>query len=250
MHKKKEERQSKIYHILLDEGRVSVKELSHRLIVTPETIRSDLTDMENQRRVIREHGYARPLSTLEEVPVQMREQENLNDKRKAAMRAMEEIKDNQTVFLDSGSTILLGLPALSHRNVTIVTNGIPLAYEAGLLGYNLIFCGGAVSNVGLRTHGHFCVSVIDRIQFDIALLGTDGLVGATGFTALAFNEISIKEHILAQSKKNIVVTDRSKFEKKASFTIGNFRDIDILVTNPLTDEKRKIVHGVGQIIEV
>ena len=101
MANKKDERQSKIYHILLDEGRVSVKELAQRLLVTPETIRSDLTNMEDQRRVIREHGFARPLSTLEEVPVQMREQENLDDKRRAAMRAMEEIEDNQTVFLAS-----------------------------------------------------------------------------------------------------------------------------------------------------
>ena len=65
MANKKDERQSKIYHILLDEGRVSVKLLANRLKVTPETIRSDLSDMEDQRRVIREHGFARPLSTLE-----------------------------------------------------------------------------------------------------------------------------------------------------------------------------------------
>lgn len=250
MANKKDERQSQIYHILLDEGRVSVKTLASRLQVTPETIRSDLTDMEDQRRVIREHGFARPLSTLEEVPVQMREQENLDDKRRAAMRAMEEIEDNQTIFLDSGSTIILGLPALSFKNVTIVTNGIPLAYEAGLLGYHTIFCGGEVSNVGLRTHGHFCIDVIDRIQFDVALMGTDGLVGASSFTALAFNEISIKEHIMAHSKKNIVVGDRSKFEKKAAYNIGNFRDIDILVTNPLTEQERRMVREIKQVIEV
>ncbi len=250
MASKKDERQSKIYHILLDEGRISVKGLATRLKVTPETIRSDLSDMEDQRRVIREHGFARPLSTLEEVPIQMREQENLDDKRRAALRAIEEIKENQTVFLDSGSTILLGLPALSFKNVTIVTNGIQLAYEAGILGYHTIFCGGEISNVGLRTHGHFCIDIIDRIQFDLALLGTDGLMGARSFTALAFNEIAVKEHILAHSKKNIVVTDRSKFEKKAAFNIGNFRDIDLLVTNTLTDQERQMVREVKEIIEV
>ncbi len=250
MANKKDERQSKIYHILLDEGRVSVKLLANRLKVTPETIRSDLSDMEDQRRVIREHGFARPLSTLEEVPVQMREQENLEDKRRAALRAIEEIEENQTVFLDSGSTIILGLPALSFKNVTIVTNGIPLAYEAGLLGYHTIFCGGEVSNVGLRTHGHFCIEVIDRIQFDLALMGTDGLMGSNSFTALAFNEIAIKEHIIAHSKKNIVVADRSKFEKKAAYNIGNFRDIDLLVTNPLTEKERQMVREIKEIIEV
>ncbi len=53
-------------------------------------------------------------------------------------------------------------------------------------------------------------------------MGTDGLVGADSFTALAFNEISIKEHIMAHSKKNIVVGDRSKFEKKAASNMASF----------------------------
>lgn len=250
MQKKKEERQAKIYELLLNDGRLSVKDLASRLHVTPETIRSDLTDLEMERRVVREHGYAKPISSFEEIPVQMRKQENINSKRKVAMRAMEEIQDNQTVFLDSGTTIILGLPALSNRNITIVTNDIPLAYEAGLRGYNLIFCGGAVSNVGLRTHGHFTVRIIDRIQFDVALFGTDGLIGASGFTSLAFSEVATKEHVLAHSKKNILVTDHSKFKKKASYMVGSFRNIDMLVTNPLTQEERNMVREIKQIVEV
>lgn len=248
---KKVQRQSKLYKILLKQGKTKVTDLADQLMVTPETIRSDLSEMEKQHRIIREHGFARPISSVSEVPFQMRELENIQAKRRIAFRALQEVKPNSTIFLDAGSTISLGLASLPrNQNVTIVTNGIPLAYEAGLLGYHTIFCGGEVSNVGLRTHGHFCIEVIDRIQFDLALMGTDGLMGSNSFTALAFNEIAIKEHIIAHSKKNIVVADRSKFEKKAAYNIGNFRDIDLLVTNPLTEKERGMVREIKEIIEV
>lgn len=51
-------------------------------------------------------------------------------------------------------------------------------------------------------------------------------------------------------KKNILVTDRSKFKKKASYIVGSFRNIDMLVTNPLTKEERNMVRAIKQIVEV
>lgn len=251
MPNKKEKRQAEIFRIVLNHGRIKVKELAAQISVTPETIRTDLTEMEKQKKIIREHGYARPLSTLEEIPYQMREQKHMKDKRRVAMRALREIRENQTVYLDAGSTIILGLPALPrNKNITIVTNGLPLAYEAGLLGHSIIFCSGMVSNIGLRTYGLLCSEIIQQLEIDIAIFGCDGLMDATGFTTLAFNEVGIKQLILRQSKINIVVTDRSKFESRASYNFGRFADFDVLVTNPLTSKEKNMVKGVKKIIEV
>lgn len=52
MQKRKEERQAAIYQLLLNDGRLSVKDLASRLHVTPETIRSNLTDLDTERRVV------------------------------------------------------------------------------------------------------------------------------------------------------------------------------------------------------
>lgn len=63
----------------MNQGKTKVRDLAMQLQVTPETVRSDLSDMVNQRKIIREHGYARPISSVAEVPFRMREMENLQE---------------------------------------------------------------------------------------------------------------------------------------------------------------------------
>ena len=75
MSKKKDERQTQIRNILLQEGRIKIVDLAKLLKVTPETLRNDLNEMEQQNIVIREHGYARMDNSLGELPVYLRSQE-------------------------------------------------------------------------------------------------------------------------------------------------------------------------------
>lgn len=71
---------------------------------------------------------------------------------------------------------MLGLPALARNaNITIVTNNIPLAYEAGLLGFQVMVCSGALSNVGLRTYGVISSEILRDLTIDCAILGCDGI---------------------------------------------------------------------------
>ena len=251
MAKKKEVRQNQIYQLLVDNGRLRIQDLADQLHVTTETLRTDLVDLEKQRRVVREHGYVRSLSELEESPLQWREKENETDRKVVGIRAMHLIEDNQVIFLDSGSTVLLGVPVLATKHgITVVTNSIPVAYQTALMDINTIFLGGPVTNIGLRTHGHRVVEAVDEITFDVALLGSDGIANAHGFTILSYNEINIKKHVIAQSKKSIVAMDSSKFKKKASFAFCNFRDIDTLVTNHASESDKEIVKEIPEIIEV
>ena len=232
MERKKEQRQAELYRILLNQGKTKVRDLAMQLQVTPETVRSDLSDMVNQRKIIREHGYARPISSVAEVPFRMREMENLQEKRRIGFRALHEVKPNQTVFLDAGSTSVLGLPALARNaNITIVTNNIPLAYEAGLLGFQVMVCSGALSNVGLRTYGVISSEILRDLTIDCAILGCDGID-------------------LSRSKRNIVMMDQTKFESSASFNFASFKEIDCLVTCALRPEQREKLKMIPEIIEV
>ena len=241
MERKKEQRQAELYRILLNQGKTKVRDLAMQLQVTPETVRSDLSDMVNQRKIIREHGYARPISSVAEVPFRMREMENLQEKRRIGFRALHEVKPNQTVFLDAGSTSVLGLPALARNaNITIVTNNIPLAYEAGLLGFQVMVCSGALSNVGLRTYGVISSEILRDLTIDCA----------KNFTTLAFNEVGIKRVVLSRSKRNIVMMDQTKFESSASFNFASFKEIDCLVTCALRPEQREKLKMIPEIIEV
>lgn len=81
MSRKKELRQSKIRQILLEESRVRVIDLAKRLGVTPETLRNDISEMEAQSLLIREHGYARIQNPMQETPLLFRNQENAEAKK-------------------------------------------------------------------------------------------------------------------------------------------------------------------------
>ncbi len=59
MHRKKEDRLTKIRQILEAEDSRSIRYLAQDLNVTPETIRSDLDVLEADGVVLREHGYVR-----------------------------------------------------------------------------------------------------------------------------------------------------------------------------------------------
>lgn len=251
MSTKKNQRLSRLRQMLMDRGSERVSQLAQDIGVTPETIRKDLDELEKSGVIVRQHGQARIVSGVNELPFLVRGPENLENKRRVALRAMQEVQDGDVIWLDSGTTMIQGLPVLANKkDLTIVTNCIPTAYQCGLLNMKVIFAGGPLTNIGLRTMGQDCIDLIDRCRFDVALIGTDGFKQGQGFSACEYHEVAIKRHVLANSHRIIAVTDRSKFDNKPIFTIGRFSEFDMLVTNPLTAEEKKIVADIPIVIEV
>lgn len=73
---------------------------------------------------------------------------------------------------------------------------------------------------------------------------------SSGITTVNENEMGLKRHLVSSSKKLVVVADSSKFEERAPFTCCRFSEIDVLVTNRLTQKQRKTVDIVPTVIEV
>lgn len=251
MSKKKEARHILIRNILLERTKVKISDLAKELKITPETLRNDLNEMESMSLLVREHGYARIITAPYETPLNMRQMEYPDEKRKIALKAFEEIHDGQVVYLDSGSTVLQGLPALQmKKDLTIVTNSIPLINHCTSLNFIVIVCGGFLFNAGARTYGHFAANIIDHIHIDVAILGTDGIKDSAGFTTVNPNELSLKRHVMNQTKKLIAVCDGSKFHSTAPYVFCKFNEFDMIVTNKLTKEQRQPLSAIKEIIEV
>lgn len=81
MSKKKDARQVKIRNILMEKGQYRVKDLAAILHVTPETLRKDLDELEEQGIVVRSHGFARVNKFRQELPISVRNQENTDIKK-------------------------------------------------------------------------------------------------------------------------------------------------------------------------
>lgn len=251
MNHSKELRLNEIRRMLSEKERMKVTDLAEALNVTPETIRHDLNTLEEMNLVRREHGYVVNVSSLMELPLIMRGKEHVEEKRRAAMRAMKEVQDGMVLFIDAGSTVLSGLSFLAGRkDLTIVTNGISLAYQTARMNMKTILCGGEVLNIGLRTVGTDVIRTLSRFNFDLSLLGTNGIKGSPGFTTLNYSEVEVLYTAVQHSARRIIITDPSKFDEKAGCSFCTYSDIELLVTNTLTPQQRREVEGVHEIIEV
>lgn len=247
---KKEQRQIKIKNILDEKGKMRIVELAKELNVTPETLRTDLNELESMHIIAREHGYARIVSIPFEGPLALRKIDNVEDKRKIMKRAIQEIEDGQVIYLDASSSIELGIPYLqSKKDITIITNSIVIANQCMQMDKNTFICGGQIYNPGARTFDQHAMDLINSMNIDVAFLGSDGIKDSNGFTTCHSNELSSYRSIINQSKKIIVVCDKSKFEKTSPFIFCKYHEVDKLITNHLTTKQKEKLENI-EIIEV
>ena len=77
---------------------------------------------------------------------------------------------------------------------------------------------------------------------------TKGFKDNNGFTTYE-NEYELKRHILQQSEKIIVVTDKNKFNAQPEYTYCKFKEVDVFISNPLTKEEKHQIQVIPEIIE-
>src|ERR1700746_3691952 len=95
----KEERHQYILELLGSEGRVLAADLSSRYKVSEDTIRRDLRELANSRKIQRVHGGALP-RRAEAVPFVSRQQIDRESKIGIARAAADMIRDGQGVLID------------------------------------------------------------------------------------------------------------------------------------------------------
>lgn len=249
MTKKAEKRQNEIYSQIISKGQVKVIDLSHQFQVSMETIRSDLSNMENQGLIKKIHGGAKLKEAYSEVAVEYKINENATDKQKIAKKALEYIHDGSTIFLDPGSTTLALAKYLPlKKDLLIVTNSLKIAQVITETKHELIFLGGKMLKKAKATSGSFTINHLDSIHIDCAFMGCDGFYKMEGPTTFSFSEVEVKQHVLKNSDKKYLLADTSKFHKTGTYAFANFSDFDILFTTYLNNFERKEVQDVQKVI--
>ena len=249
MSKKKDERQFKIRQLLQERPKIKISDLADYFQTSSETIRKDIIELEDSKIIKKEHGYALLLEEPDEMPISLRNQEYIDEKRQIMKKACTFIKEGMVVYLDARSTCQAGIPFLqSIQNITIVTNSIFVAYKCARLDMHVILIGGNISNNAYRSYGSLASETIDYIHIDVAILGTKGIKDNDGFTTYE-NEYGLKRHIIQQSEKIIVVADQSKFNTQPEYTYCKFKEVDIFISNVLTKEEKSQIQVIPEIIE-
>ena len=208
---KVEIRRSKILKQLELSGKVSVAELSTLLDVTPVTIRSDLTDLEQEGKLLRVQGGAVQVPGHGE-PGHAAQVANAQRKRAIGEEVAKLVRDGDTLFINSGTTCEQIASALrSRRNLNIVTNALNVALELGdVPSFRVLLVGGEINAQYGFTHGGDAQEQLNRYRADWSILAVDGVSARGGVTTHHAEEALIDRIMSAGSKRTLIVADGSK----------------------------------------
>lgn len=239
-----EERQQAMAELVALRGRVSVTDLAREFDVTTETVRRDLSALEQLHLVRRVHGGALPASTvtLLEPRLAERDQEHPDEKSRIARAALAFVPaSDATLLLDAGSTtvLLAGLLPTQHR-FTVYTHAVPVA--AGLADRENVELHLLPGRVRRRTHaavGVDTVAALDRLRADVVFVGTNGISAGHGLSTPDHAEAATKAALVRAAQRVVALCDSSKLDRELAVRFAELSEVDVLVTDAgLRDEQR------------
>jgi DeoR family glycerol-3-phosphate regulon repressor len=188
-------RHSAILKAVTARGSCSVAELASELEVSGETIRRDIKQMAREGLVRRVHGGVGLPDLLRESSFRQRLAEHAEAKQTIARLAAAQVRNGDSLMMDTGSTTAYVAHALSgHRNLLLVTNCTEIAR--------------------LLANGN----------------GNQVLL-AGGFMDFHLQEAEFSRALIAQANQVVVVADHSKFGRHAPVKVCGFRDVNSLITD-------------------
>jgi DeoR family transcriptional regulator, fructose operon transcriptional repressor len=233
-----EERQQLIGERARGEGRVDVASLALEFAVTPETVRRDLTVLERHGMLRRVHGGAVTVERLSFEPaLSARSRLNRDEKLRIARAALAEVPREGTILLDAGSTTAALAELLpADRDLTVVTNGLPIAsLLATRPRLTVMVVGGRIRGRTLAAVDTWATGALEKIYVDVAFLGTNGISVERGLTTADPSEAAVKAAMIACSRRRILLVDHTKVGNDNFCRFGDCADLDVLITDDRLD---------------
>jgi DeoR family fructose operon transcriptional repressor len=244
------QRQREIYSLALTTGSVDVAALARLFNVTTETIRRDLSDLQDRQLLRRVHGGAVPFERRDHEPmVEARGVLNAEEKLRIGREALREVPLQGSVIIDSGSTgqrLAEVFPV--DRDVHVITNSLTIAATLGRRGIKtLTVIGGQVQTNTLAMVDAAAVQAVNRLSVDVVFMSCDGLSFTRGLTTPYSAEATLKHAMIEASRRVVAIVDQSKFGNDQLFNFVALDDLDVLVTDTRADDaavRAIAAHGV------
>ncbi len=230
------ERLSQIRSYLEVKGQVSTSEFAEMFGVSETTVRRDLGILEKEGILLRTHGGAAVLTsgTTAEHSYAAKFSLRLEEKKSIGRYAAELISDGDTVILDSGTTTIQIAKHLGQkRNLTIVTNGLPIANELMRKhpSLSLIVVGGIVRTFSQSTVGPQAEQLLASLNADKLFLAAEGIHPARGLSVQDPLDAKVKQAMIAAAREVIVVADSSKIGLIKMVSFMHLERVDLLITD-------------------
>ena len=232
------QRRQQILQMLVEHGSVQVSDLVERFGVSAVTIRTDLTHAEAQGLANRTHGGATLVRTPPlEQDIHEKDALNFPLKDSIGAHAAQLVRPGDNIIIDSGSTtMMLARHLRAHRDVTVMTNGLNIAWElANAPGVELLLTGGLLRKQSLSLQCNQAEDSLNTYSIDTLFLGGDGLDLQFGLTTHHEAEASLNHRMVERARRIVVLTDASKFGRVSLHRIARLEQVHTIITDASID---------------
>lgn len=216
---------------------VTVNELVSVTGLSAATIRRELVRLDNEGVVYRVHGGVTLNRFVPAQPTTSEKQgQHAVEKTAIAAVAAAMIHANDAVVLDAGTTTYKIAQNLINTPVRVITPDLRIGLL--LADYQQIevsVTGGSIDWSSQSCIGPHAVSMLRQIHPTYTFLSCNAFNVATGITAPTYDKAYIKQTLLKQSSKRILVADSSKYGLTQLFEVGELKELDTIITDKHLD---------------
>lgn len=233
------QRRHRIRAIVEARGGIRLEELAVAVGVSQATVRRDLDELEAEGLVRRVHGGVVAVDRRPAEPhFEAKAAEAAEEKERIAARAAAMLAPDETVYLDSGSTVL-ALARLLHGwdRLTVVTNSLPAVIELAGRGPRLIVIGGEFRATSQALVGPLSRYLLENLHVDRAFIGSYAVSLEEGLTTTDPAEAFTKTLVLGRATQVVLLADSRKFGTDSIVHAGDLSAVQVLVTDPGIDER-------------
>lgn len=228
-----EQRLENIMQIIKNQGFAEVDKLAGSLNVSEMTIRRDLQKLSEMGLILRKHGGASLLSSVQvENDYALKKSRNQEDKKKIAAKALSYIHNGDAVYLDGGTTTFeIASQLYLFKNLTVVTNDIVIAAELAKTDVEIIMVGGSIQKKTKTIIGQYAIDFIKQFHVTSVFLGTSSINQNFDVFSPTIEKAVLKKAVLGIAEQSFLVADASKFYGYSLNRFGNLYDFTGVITN-------------------
>jgi DeoR family transcriptional regulator of aga operon/DeoR family fructose operon transcriptional repressor len=239
------ERRQFILDRVNEAGRVSVAELSQDFGLSEVTIRQDLQALADGSLLLRTHGGAIAANaTRDYLSLNLRRQQQVQEKAHIGAAAAALIRDGDAIFLDSSSTALaIALCLKDRRYLTVVTNGLAIAQELlDASGVEVFVIGGRLRRDTASLVGTAGLDILRHVNLRRGFFGSHGISVEEGLTDVSSDEAELKRPVVDACREVVAVVDRTKWGRVGVASFAAAAQLSKVITD--RDAPRDLVDQI------
>jgi DeoR/GlpR family transcriptional regulator of sugar metabolism len=223
------ERQQRILDYFRDRDHLDVKEIIDLLPSSPATIRRDLVAMERGGKIRKARGKIFREKPDRTPPVELRGLLRGDEKKAIARAAAALVNEGDSIIIDAGTTTqALAEQLRGFRNLSVVTNSIPVAVTLNNTAVRTFICGGTIHDMALLDDDAEAYFSLRRVNK--AFLGATGVREEEGVSVVSSFQFAVKRKMMQSANEVYVLLDSSKFDCMGITIFADFSELTGLVT--------------------